>query len=459
MAFKDKYQVYKHLQLNIAGIYTAARVIAEETGIPREVQGESATGQRSGGFPAWAPADSMEAAGHQVREAVPPSDLTEDIRKLVKSAYGDDYDTISYKVCSTGVWPILDVLSALAVIRGGGRGRCLVPLEKNYHHQGVGGLGFPGYCQRLNGINGEKGLDMVAVPLVGACYAVHGIKYQPVPLLTAVDPGQSAKQIRKFAALHTGMLTGITSLAYETPGCGYGAKNSSGTPELQKSLAAVTQDYDIPYVMDNTGGLPFIGSDPRKTGADVVLYNLGQPDGIAFNGLVIGKAEAIAALRRAFRPGKSTVYACDQKALTGQLLALNMLRDMPGRLTQPVDMLEKIVGEEFAAIHPALKDGILISKSYNSLAVEINYEGTWKNGQLGIPIFSREDTYSGTNIFQTVMRHMGLMPTVTYEGNICLSPGGPSVDSQGRLLPGVARRAVKGLVRLIELVSRYAGII
>ncbi len=38
--FKFKYQMYKHLQTNIAAIYADARAAADELGIPKELQGQ-----------------------------------------------------------------------------------------------------------------------------------------------------------------------------------------------------------------------------------------------------------------------------------------------------------------------------------------------------------------------------------------------------------------------------------
>lgn len=67
--------------------------------------------------------------------------------------------------------------------------------------------------------------------------------------------------------------------------------------------------------------------------------------------------------------------------------------------------------------------------------------------------------YSGTNLFQTGMAQMGVIPTVAYDGNIYISPDLATTDGKGNLLVDVTRYGIKGLVRLIEIVSKYAGII
>lgn len=53
---------------------------------------------------------------------------------------------------------------------------------------------------------------------------------------------------------------------------------------------------------------------------------------------------------------------------------------------------------------------------------------------MGIPIFSIEDMYAGTNIFQTGMGAMGVIPTVAYDGNIYLSTGLRTTDDKGNLI-------------------------
>ncbi len=101
----------------------------------------------------------------------------------------------------------------------------------------------------------------------------------------------------------------------------------------------------------------------------------------------------------------------------------------------------------------------MISKSYNSTAVEINYEKSWEEGGLRIPIFSIEDMYSGTNVFQTGMGQMGVIPTIAYDSNIMISSGLGTTDEDGNLIEERARWAIKALVKLIEITCKYAGIL
>lgn len=274
------------------------------------------------------------------------------------------------------------------------------------------------------------------------------------------------------AERHAPYLTGITSLAYETPGYGYGAQDEEGTPLMQKYLAELADEFDIPYVQDNAWGCPFIGSDPRKTGADVIVYSMDKATGSATSGLIIGREDFMVPIRRAMGMhgdrygttasyGKAAYVAFDpgKEAMLGQIAALTALRDRPEVLTKPVDDLYEIVKEEFDKIHPTLAKGILITKSYNSTAVEINYEGTWADGQMGFPIFSIEDMYGGSHLLQVGLSQMGVIPTIMYDGNIYISTGLGTTDDDGALIEDRTRMGVAAVVRLMEIIARYAGII
>jgi hypothetical protein len=159
--------------------------------------------------------------------------------------------------------------------------------------------------------------------------------------------------------------------------------------------------------------------------------------------------------------GKAAYVAFDpgKEALLTQIQALKVLRDNPKIVTQPVDDLEAIVKEEFGKLPKELLEGIIFSKSYNSAAVEVNYENTWKDGKMGIPIFSIEDMYSGSHLFQAGLSQMGVIPTVAYDGNFYISPGLGTTDDNGQILEKETRWAVQALVRAVEIVCGYAGLL
>lgn len=483
-----KFQMYRQLQANLANIYADARQAADEIGVPKDLRGKFGMTGAISGCPAPLRKDIMEYSEQGAKEVIPLAKLVDEIRELVKSVYGDEYDAAPVATCEAGLWVTFDSLFSPPMMGRGDnyRSRYIALYEKHLHHQGSYGRPFPPKYKDILADRGstagelgfygkrQNNLDTVIVPLAGACYDVHGIKSHPVPLLTEVDPEASMKNIMKHAEIHMSQLGGFTGLAYETPGYGYAVKDADGTPILQKKLAQYAHELNLPYVLDNAWGLPFVGSDPRKTGADVIIYSMDKATGSATSGLIIGKEDLMVPIRRAMGMhgdrfgttasyGKAAYVAFDpgKEALLTQIQALRVLRDNPSVLTKPVDDMERIVKEEFAKINlPAhLKDGFLISKSYNSTAVEINYENTWKNGQMGVPIFSIEDMYSGTNIFQTGLAQMGVIPTVAYDGNIYVSTGLGTCDEDGNLIEDNMRYGVRALVRLIEITCKYAGLV
>lgn len=477
-----KFQMYKKLQANIAAIYQEAKAAADDIGIPSELRGKFGLTGAISGCPAPLRDDILEYSEEGAKEVIPLAKLVDEIRELVKSVYGDEFDAAPVNTCEAGLWVTYDALFTPPNLGRGDnfRARYMAPYEKHLHHHGAYGRPFP---PRFKDIFADRGCtpgelgfygkrqnntDAIIVPMEGAQYPVHGIKYWPVPLLTKVDVDKTLAKMEKVAARHADSLTGITSLGYETPGYGYADKDADGIPRLIRGMAKLAHHYDIPYVIDNAWGLPFVGTDVTKSGADVFIYSMDKATGATTSGLIIGREEFMVPIRRALGMhgdrwgttasyGKAAYVTQDpgKEALLGQIAALRVLRDKPEVLTKPVDDLYTIVEEEFASLDSGLRKGIIISKSYNSTAVEVNYEGTWAEG-MGIPIFSIEDMYAGSNLLQTGLAQMGVIPTIAYDANIYISPGLGTTDAQGQLIEERARMAVRALVRLIEIVCKYA---
>jgi hypothetical protein len=481
-----RYQLYKQLQLNIQKIYAEAKKAADEIGIPDEIKGKfGLTGAISGchGLPLK---EVREAEKEYADKIIPNSILDEEVREIVKSVYGDEYDGLAVNTCEAALWVCFDTLACPPLTGRGDnyRTRYIIPYEKHLHHHGGYGRPFPSkykdiFADRGNtagelGFYGKRqnNLDTIIVPLEGAKYDCHGINYHPVVLLTDVDPEASIRKMGTVAACHSSMLTAFASLGYDTPGYGYGKKDAEGTPVLQKLISALAKDYNVPYIVDNAWGAPFIGTDIRKVGADIFTYSMDKASGSVTVGLIIGKEEVINPLRRALgvhgdrwgtgtSHGKAAYVTIDpgKEGLVGLIAALKVLRDKPEKVTKPVDDLYDITVEEFSKIASPLRNEFTISKSYNSAAVEINYEKSWKKEGHGIPIFSIEDMYSGTNIFQSGMGQMGIIPTIAYDGNFFVSPGLGTTDNEGNLIKERARWALQGVVKLIEITCKYSGIL
>lgn len=481
-SFKYKFQMYKHLQANTQKIYAEAREVAEDLGIG-DLKGKIGLTGAISGCPAPMRRNVLEAIEKGEKQVVPLAKVVDEIREIVKDVYGDEYDACPVNTCEGGLWVTFDSLFSPPLSGRGDkyRSRYIIPWEKHMHHQGGYGRPFPAKFKELLadrgstpgdlGFSGKRldNLDVVIVPLEGAQYPNHGIKYHPVPLLTEVDPEASLEVIAATAETHAPFLTGFASLAYDTPGYGYAVKDENGAPVLQKGLAELAHEFDVPYVVDNAWGLPFVGHDPRKTGADAVIYSMDKATGSATSGLIIGREDVMVPIRRALGMhgdrwgttgsyGKAAYVMLDpgKDALLTQAVVLKDLRDNPKLYTDQVDKLYDIVMSELNNVNPKLKQGLKITKSYNSSTVEINYEDTWKDG-MGFPIFSIEDMYAGSHLLQVGCGQMGIIATISYDANIFISPGQGTCDEEGNLDEAKMRLAIKGLFALMEIIGKYSG--
>lgn len=480
-----KFQMYKRLQQKTGQIYADAKKAAESLNIPAELKGAFGLTGAISGCPAPLRDDIEHFMAQESKKVVPLAVYVDQIREVIKEVYGDDYDAAPVNTCEGGLWVTIDTLMT-APNQGRGdsyRARYIAPMERHIHHQASYGRPFPPKYKDILADRGctagelgfygkrQNNLDTVLVPLAGAEYPVHGIKYHPTPLLKNVNAKESLKKIEEVAKRNENLVSGFASLGYDTTGYGYAEKDKNGAPLLQKGLAELAHKYDVPYIIDNAWGIPFIGTNIKNVGADVMIYSMDKASGSATSGLIIGKEDVLVPIRRALgyhgnrygttnSYGKAAYVTQDpgKEGLTGQLAALRVLRDNPKLLTKPVDDLYEVVVDEFSRIDERIRKHFLFEKSYNCSAVEINYENSWKDGKLGIPIFSIEDMYSGSNLFQDGMSQMGIIPTIAYDANIFISPGLGTTDSNGQLIEEKARMVVRGLVMLIEIVCEHAGI-
>lgn len=482
---KLKFQMYKRLQLKTQTIYAEAKKAAESLNMPAELKGAIGLTGAISGCPAPLREDIEKAMATEGRKVVPLAVYVDQIREIIKEVYGDDYDAAPVNTCEAGLWVSFETL-VTPPMQGRGdnyRTRYIAPYERHIHHQASYGRPFPPKYKDILGDRGstagelgfygkrQNNLDTVLVPMVGAEYPVHGINYHPVPLMKNIQVKESLQALETAAKRNETMLSGFASLGYDTPGYGYGDKDSKGTPKLLKGIAALAQSYNVPYIIDNAWGIPVIGSNIKNIGADIMIYSMDKASGSPTSGLIIGKEDVMVSIRRALGMhgnrwgttssyGKAALVTQDpgKEALCGQVAALKVLRDKPQVLTKPIDELYQIVAGEFKKIDSRIRPYFKLSKSYNSGVVEINYEESWKTGKLGIPIFSIEDMYSGSNLFQDGMTQMGIIPTIAYDANIFISPGLGTTDEHGQLIHERARMVVRGLVMLIEIVCNNAGI-
>ena len=480
-----KFQMYKRLQVSTPKIYAAAKKAAESLNMPAELKGAIGLTGAISGCPSPLREDIEKVMAVESRKVVPLTVYVDQIREIVKDVYGDGYDAAPVNTCEGGLWTCFDTL-VTAPITGRGdnyRTRYIAPYERHIHHQG--GYGRP-YPPKYKDILAERGstagelgfsgkrqnnLDVVYVPLPGAAYPVHGINYHPVPLMKNTDAKGAIAAMRTAAKQHEILLGGFASLGYDTAGYGYSAKDAEGTPLIQKGIAEIARSYDVPYIIDNAWGMPFIGTSIKKVGADCMIFSMDKATGSPTSALIIGREDVMVAVRRGLgyhgaRYGTTSSYGKaayvgqdpGKEGLSGQVAALKVLRDKPELMKKPIDDLYAIVVDEFSKIDSRIRGDFQFAKSYNSGTVEINYEDSWKDGKLGIPIFSIEDMYSGSHLFQDGMSQMGIIPTISYDANFFISPGLGTTDEHGQVIPERARMIIRGLVMLIEIVCNEAGI-
>ncbi len=482
----QKTRFYHNLQQHTQAIYAEIRQAGIDLGITPEYANQiGLTGAISGchGFLAREVAAAMDQAA---RKVIPSAALDEQLRQVVKDFYGDGYDAALVSTCEAGISTCLETLFAPPLTGRGEpyRGRYIALYERFLEHQASYGRPFPPRYKEIiaergetageTGVQGKRlaGLDVILARMEGADYPNHGIKYNPIPNLIHTDAARTIEHVAQISRRHERDLVGYISLGYDTPGYGYGQKGPDGVPLLQSGLAALAQEYDVPYIVDNAWGVPFLGADIRKLGCDAILYSMDKVTGSPTCGLIIGKEEPMVAIRRALgihgarygtlsSHGKAALVGYDpgKEALVGALAALRLLQERPEAPLRALADLQTIVLEEFDRLPDPLKTGWSFYPSTNSLAVELNYADTWTEDRFGIPIFSMEDMYSGSHLIQFGLAQMGILPTVTFDANILISNGLGNLDEDGSLIEQPTRLAVRGLFKTIEIVSRYAGLI
>ena len=474
-----KMELYRKLWSQRDEILAECAKIPAQIGFPSELKGKIGLSPQMSGRPGELRKNVREAVNRVSDETVLLKYLAEELRTVVKEGYGDEYDAVLTNTCEAALWLAADILFSPPMGKGDAYQACYIaPYERHLHHQGSYGRPFPpkykdifadrGVAAGELGFLGKRqsNLSTLIVPLEGAKYDCHGVKYYPTPLLTKVDAEASYKKIAEVADRHCASLTGITSLGYDTPGYGYGDKDADGVPKLLRLLAKLGNKYNIPYLADNAGGVPFIGTDIRQIGADIIVYSTDKGIGAPIGGLVIGKEEIMVPFRRAMGMhsarngslayGKGAYVTVDpgKFSLAGTIAALKTFREKPEIVTNAIDAMHQIVLEEMKDLDPEISQYLIVTKSYNYIGVEINYENSWSEDRIGFPIFSIEDMYAGTNLFLDAVEAAGI-EAEGYDGNIPLSPGLGTLDENGQLIDEYMRYCVRILFKAMEVMARF----
>lgn len=480
---QSRFSLYEFLSRHQDEINDEACRLGKELGVTEEIAGRIGQTGAVSAMPGMLRRDILKAMECGNEKTLSPREIGDEIRRVVKSVYGDEYDAVPTNSCEAGLYVAYDALFTPPQIGPGEpyRSRVVGTIERHYEHHHSYGRQFPPRLKDIladrGATAGELGLigraqyatDCVMVPVAGARYELHGIKMHATPLLVETDADATATAIAGAAATHARDLAGFVSLGYDTIGFGYGAKAPDGSSLLQKSIGSLASDYWVPYVVDNAWGTPFIGADPRALGADVMLYSMDKVSGAPASGLIIGKEWPMVNIRRAMgvhgerfgttsAHGKARHVHADpgKMSMLGVLEALRTLRDKPNAITDPIDELFEIMSDEYRHASDYLPEGIVMTKSYNMGGVELNYQRTWDDGcrqsNVGIPIFNHEDRIAGSNLLANAMMHMGIVPGPIDDANMIFTPGLGTVDEDGQLMERNMRLVVRGAFRALALV-------
>ena len=487
METKYRYQWYQQIYENIPKIHEEARRYREELGIDKigaDIGLYAGSSSRPGNLPSYVLDEIVKA--NRGGRTLTLREVEDAVREIVKDVYGDGYDAAVANTCEAALRICFETLCAPPALRRGDayRSRFLMPYGEDYEWMGGYGRAFPPKYKNLLidrtvaagelGVEGKSlaNLDALYVRFAGAKYESHGIRFNPTSLLTEINVEETIDNVKKAAARHALLLSGVACLGYDTPSYGYAQKDKNGAPTLKRLLGEVARDYDIPFIVDNASSLPIIGMDPQHIHADIMAYSMDKAGRSPACGLIIGTDEIINPVRKGMglggqrygevsSHGKAVFTFSDpgRDTLIGLVAYLKVLRDMPHLVKDPIDRFHEIIVEEFQSLEPSrFLDKLIFTKTYHLGGTELNYEQTWTDGEFGIPIFTLEDLWANTNPICSAQVEMGVEPATIYSGKMFLGPGLGTLDENGNLIEEYAILAAKSLVKAVEIVCRYAGL-
>ena len=478
-----RHEWYQMLFEQIPEIEREARAFGQSTGLDHFAGGVALYSGMSSS-PSPMPDYVLDAIAAANRGPIKSVQTIEDqIRNLIKDAYGDTFDCAVVNTCEAALRVAIETLVAPPILRRGDarRAAMLFPYGEDCDWGAAYGRAFPPKYKNVaidrSNSAGELGmeakcladLDTLFVPFANARYEVHGVRQNIVPFLLDVDAEATIAGIERVASRHGASLAGLHAIGYDTPGYGYHHRDTRGRASLMRQFGDLARRYDIPFIVDSASALPIIGNGPDEFNADVQLWSLDKIARAPSAGLIVGREDAMLPIRKALglagdrfgnvsSHGKAVFSAFDpgRTALAGALAALQVLHEEPDRIRRPIDQLHDIVTRQFTGIS-FFTQGFVLTKSYHLGGTEVNYLRSWDGGGKGVPIFTLEDLYVGTNPIAQGLSAMGVQPPPIYAGNIMITPGAGLLDDKGDLIAERAELAVQGLVKSIEIVCRHAG--
>jgi hypothetical protein len=427
--------------------------------------------------------DEMEASipfgKMRFPQNVSVQNLIGEMREIVKDVYGDAYDACPASSVDAAMWMVCRTVLDPSRRTSGRelRASYLMPWEKWTSKLSSFGCVHPPRYEgllwdesRWAGLSPQRieNLDAVVVPLQGAVYANHGIAYTRIPFLTEVIPESSIEVMAVTAEAHIRSLVGFFSQGYDTPGLAGGIRDESGIPALQLGLGQLASEFDVPYVVDSGHSLPLLSTGGILPDSSITVYRLGPDLGSQSPAIIIGQEDLVTPLLKQaglHRTPPLLSYAARGAPfascvpvpgiLWSQVQLLRLLKERAQRFSEPVNDLSSIVFTALDQCPARIKEELRVTASYGMMAVELNYEDTWRHG-IGLPVFTEQDTRSGTNLLQLGLDLMGAKGVWVHDASVYLSAAwgdlqDPSLDQDE------ATYAARCVALLLDILSRHSG--
>lgn len=485
-----RFEFYQRIYERLGAIRAEAARFGERLGSSRLV-GKLGLYPGASSSPGFLPSYVLDeiVASNRADRIQPMRGYQEALRYQIKGLYGDDYEGVALNTCESALRIVHEVLFAPPTMRKGDayRSRFLTLLNEDFEYLGAYGRPFPPKYKALASDRsvsaGELGveakaltnLDAVIVPFAGGRYEVHGVKPNIVPMLAQVDVDATRAALMRTAEIHASMLSGVSSIGYDTPGYGHHAKNGRGAPAMIEMTSAVAHAFGVPHFVDCGGALPVLGYGPADVGADLMCWSMDKAGRAPISGLLIGREAEMLPIRKALgvagqrfgdltSHGKALYSFADpgRDSLVGLLAYLRILETQPQRVTDPIDQFHAILCDAFADFPiKRFRPHFKITKSHHWGGTEINYEASWDDlptGEFGIPISTLEDFFSDTSPMVLANEAMGVSPATIYSGNMFVTPGLGTLDADGALIRDRAELVAHALVESIAIVCRHAGL-
>ena len=102
--FESRLDLYEHSCSQQDAILAEARKIGAGLGISADLKGKLGTSGANSSLPGALRSDILQAIERDALTVRPNRHLGDDIRRVVKSVYGDDYDAAPTNSCEAALW-------------------------------------------------------------------------------------------------------------------------------------------------------------------------------------------------------------------------------------------------------------------------------------------------------------------------------------------------------------------